>query len=395
MSPANNAPFSRRRRRQLSARRISSAGGAVKKADTSWPRLRPTRFTTWRNVPEAEYNALTDGLRLAQVKAVVNEKAKSNRLIMILALAGAVTHTAMAAAAEIARTGSDTAPATAAVGRLDASDAARLFSGAIPSLSHIDQMYTSHRVLAECRSAWRQVQRKAIHKKPIAASYNTILANAKRAGISTADLNKTLATFLKNQGRIPNQKYITIVDFRKNSGQKRLFTIDLQTGQVSGFVVSAGKGSDPDHDGYATHFSNAGGSNASSLGCAIAAGNYSGKHGNSLMLHGFESSNDRMCDRRIVIHKTESYAAGYGRSNGCLAIRPADRNTILSRTGGGGLICSFGSSSGHAAPVKKTAKAKKHGKKHVAKATHKHTVKHGKHSAKHAKKHKSKKKVGR
>jgi hypothetical protein len=268
-----------------------------------------------------------------------------------------------------------------AIGRTDApvqatrtvdDEVFRLFGGGnVPRVSRLDAKYNGRRGSKQCRKTWQTLRQKAVSRRPAAAT-DAIIAKAVAAGVSKRHIEKTLATYLANRDDIPNQRYISVIDFNKRSNQKRLFTIDLASGDVKSYDVAAGKGSDRDGDGYATYFSNKGNSHASSLGCSLAAGFYNGSHGNTLMLHGFEATNDNSCERSVVMHSA-SYVGGVpGRSWGCPAVKRSDREEIFDKIGGGGLICAYKDGEVHEAErapavskKKKKSKSKKRSKKHV------------------------------
>jgi hypothetical protein len=246
-------------------------------------------------------------------------------------------------------------------------------SNNVPRIEDIDRQYNAGRTSAACVSAWSRMRREKVNPVGIKVPLETLEAKAQAAGISLKKLHKALGVYLANQDKIPDQEYISIVDFDKSGSQPRWFFISLRDGSVSSYRVSAGKGSDPDHDGFATRFSNAPGSGASSLGCAIGAGKYDGKHRNSMYLHGLEATNNNMCNRSVVVHTTGgAYAAGLGRSNGCLAVDST--SSIYEKLGKGGLICSYRDG-------ETTSAAKAPHRQHVAKDSRHHVVRRHRHIA--------------
>lgn len=131
---------------------------------------------------------------------------------------------------------------------------------------------------------------------------------------------------LKAQGILPNDSIISIVDFTLPSNKKRLFIINLNSGQLLfNTFVAHGRNS-----GVAmpTRFSNKLNSLQSSLGFYITSDTYEGQHGYSLRLQGIERGiNDNAYNRGIVMHSAayvdESLiqSQGYiGRSWGCPAV---------------------------------------------------------------------------
>lgn len=226
-----------------------------------------------------------------------------------------------------------------------------------------------------CRAAWRDFHTYKFETKPVNVSLDVIRANAKKAGVFSPQLERTLATFLANQNLIPNQRYITTIDFNRKSTSKRMAIIDLTNGSVSTWYVAHGVGSDRKHSGFPNVFDNIAHSHRSSLGCAIANGEGSYHHYNSrknpnrfLMLLGFEKTNDNMCQLDRVMHGAPYVGPKGGRSWGCPAVRLQDRKKIYSMIGNGGLVCSYSDNQEnhhHAKSSKKKTVAKKKGKKKV------------------------------
>jgi len=161
---------------------------------------------------------------------------------------------------------------------------------------------------------------------------NIIPAKLKTAALAYYDTNKP---------KIANQKYLSIIDFSMNSKKARFFIINMSTGSVWAIHVAHGKGSDPDHDGYAQTFSNSSGSNASSLGYYMTAETYTGSHGYSLRLDGLSSTNSNVRARAIVVHGAdyvEEASIIQGRSWGCPAVTMANRTTLINMIKGGSII---------------------------------------------------------
>lgn len=127
-------------------------------------------------------------------------------------------------------------------------------------------------------------------------------------------------------GKIRKDNLLSILDFSLPSGKKRLFVIDLVTGElVFNTYAAHGRNSGT---AVATKFSNKENSFQSSLGFYITGDTYNGKHGMSLRLEGEEEGiNDNALARGIVMHCAsyvdEEIAArqGFiGRSQGCPAL---------------------------------------------------------------------------
>ena len=113
---------------------------------------------------------------------------------------------------------------------------------------------------------------------------------------------------------LDSKRYFAIVDYTKDSDEKRLYIVDRVTGKINKMAVAHGrfKGSliNP-RVSYlknsilkSKYYSNELNSNAPSSGFFVAGTQYDGKFGNSLTLHGLENRiNDNACERAVVIHK--------------------------------------------------------------------------------------------
>ena len=143
---------------------------------------------------------------------------------------------------------------------------------------------------------------------------------------------------------VPNKDIITLIDFSRPSDQDRLFVIDLKHRKLLfSSVVAHGKKSG---DKYATSFSNANGSNKSSMGFFVTEETYKGRNGYSLRLNGLEKNiNDNARERAIVIHGA-NYAnpmiarssGRLGRSLGCPAVPRELNKPIIDTIKDGTLI---------------------------------------------------------
>lgn len=168
-----------------------------------------------------------------------------------------------------------------------------------------------------------------------------ILEATNRLGISEENVRYTLAAYQSHEGVIRNNRFVTIVEYGRRSNTPRMFIVDLATAEIRSYKVSHGARSG-NHGGAATRFSNASNSNASSIGCSLTGGFYSGKHGTSMRFHGLEvGKNDNKCVRSVVMHPG-SYVSSGGRSHGCPAVEPNKRSEIYSQIQGGSMYCAFG-----------------------------------------------------
>ena len=130
---------------------------------------------------------------------------------------------------------------------------------------------------------------------------------------------------LKEKGLI-KKDIITLVDFSLSSNTKRLWVIDLITGDVLFHsLVAHGRNTGEE---FASNFSNSAESYKSSLGFYATGEIYNGKHGMSLKLDGLEKGvNDNARARGVVMHAAEYVSNSFiknnhrlGRSQGCPAV---------------------------------------------------------------------------
>lgn len=165
-----------------------------------------------------------------------------------------------------------------------------------------------------------------------------------RHGIAIDAASAAINYLNKNTDLFPNQKWLSIIDYRLHSSQKRYFLINTLNRKVYSFVVAHGKGSDNNHDGYADKFSNRPDSLMSSLGYYRVSEAYIGKHGLSVHLDGLSRTNSKARDRSVVIHGADyvkKNAPKQGRSWGCPAIEHRVTSAIIKRIKGGSLLLAF------------------------------------------------------
>ncbi|WP_207906233.1 murein L,D-transpeptidase catalytic domain family protein [Flaviaesturariibacter aridisoli] len=138
---------------------------------------------------------------------------------------------------------------------------------------------------------------------------------------------------LVNNGTL-NEQVLTIVDFSQPSSQKRMYILDMATGEVLfNTYVAHGRNSGLN---YAEKFSNNNESLQSSLGFYVTKGTYIGKHGLSLRLSGLEDGwNSNAEARAVVMHGAEYIGSGradaayMGRSWGCPAVPQAQASKVI------------------------------------------------------------------
>lgn len=161
--------------------------------------------------------------------------------------------------------------------------------------------------------------------------------------VPDALLEKAILFYDRNYSRLGNRNYIAAIDFSKRSTDARFFIIDIKTGSVMAIHTAHGKGTDPEHDGWANPkmFSNKANSHASSLGYYLTDSTYYGGHGLSLRLNGLSVTNSNAYARAIVIHGAtyvKEASVVQGRSFGCPAISMSLRDKVVGMLKGGAII---------------------------------------------------------
>lgn len=158
--------------------------------------------------------------------------------------------------------------------------------------------------------------------------YQKLNLSARKLGEDIFSLAMSGYRQLKQNEKLKNDRYLSIVDFSQPGNAKRMYIVDVANEKfVLQCKVSHGKRSvrAGDSKKNATQFSNRIGSNQSSLGFYVTLGTYQGKHGLSLALEGQESEfNGNARRRRVVIHGAdyvkESDDSAAGLSWGCPAV---------------------------------------------------------------------------
>ena len=167
---------------------------------------------------------------------------------------------------------------------------------------------------------------------------------------STTDQQRRILEVARRElSRVGNQVWrhdiVGVADFGLPSSLPRLHFANMVSGEVRSFLVSHGRGSDPEHDGFLKWFSNVHGSEATSRGAYITYEWYTGRYGTSIRLGGLDAENCNALERAIVMHRAW-YAAPemlarwgkLGRSEGCFAMAPGDFNEALWHLSGGRLL---------------------------------------------------------
>lgn len=139
---------------------------------------------------------------------------------------------------------------------------------------------------------------------------------------------------LKERGLV-KKEILTLIDFSLSSNSKRLWVINVVTGEVLFHsLVAHGRNTGTE---FAASFSNVAESFKSSLGFYATGEIYTGKHGMSLRLDGLEKGvNDNARARGVVMHAADYVSHLFiknnqrlGRSLGCPAVPAALSKDII------------------------------------------------------------------
>lgn len=155
---------------------------------------------------------------------------------------------------------------------------------------------------------------------------------------------RAMEYYRAHRDTIDNQRYLTVIDFTRPSYARRMHILDLETGEVEGYLVAHGENSGFI---YATELSNQIGSHQSCRGFFLTGEAYQGDYGPALRLNGLEEGvNDNAFRRDIVLHGATwaSYGSIFenggrlGRSWGCPAVPLPAVGRIVERLKDGSLI---------------------------------------------------------
>lgn len=177
----------------------------------------------------------------------------------------------------------------------------------------------------------------AAEKAAILAKYESV----PHAGIRTALYESAILYYDVNLARIPNKRWLSIIDFASHSKNARFYILDMNGGALSRYPVAHGAKSDPNDDGLATSFSNANGSNKSSVGYYLTAETYIGGNGRSLRLDGLSPTNSNARERLVVIHGANYVSSGrpkQGMSLGCPALSHSVAQDVIDKLEAGSLV---------------------------------------------------------
>lgn len=165
-------------------------------------------------------------------------------------------------------------------------------------------------------------------------------------GLSAEAFNYAVKGYenLKRQGKVQNQRVLSIIDFTKPSSEKRLFILDVKDFRILfNTYVAHGRNTG---EAFAKNFSNKPESFQSSLGFYITEGTYNGKNGYSMQLEGMEYGiNHKAEERAIVVHGAPYVSEGFirskgyiGRSHGCPALPEKLNKPIIEKIKNGSCL---------------------------------------------------------
>lgn len=180
----------------------------------------------------------------------------------------------------------------------------------------------------------------------ITSQLNTTRPLDPRGQIRKDLLDRAMAALDIHDQRITRRDRMYLVDFKKFSGDERLYEVDLEGGAVTLMRTSHGRGSDPAHTGFATSFGNNPDSHMSSVGAYATAGaSHGAQQGPNVLLDGLEYSNNLARERAIIIHGADYADPAFlaregklGRSYGCFSVGHADLPALRERMGEGRLL---------------------------------------------------------
>jgi hypothetical protein len=147
--------------------------------------------------------------------------------------------------------------------------------------------------------------------------------------------------------------YLYFVDYGLSSTTQRGYVFDMDALKIvdGPFMVAHGRGSSTSQYGVPTHFSNASGSEATSLGLYLTQSTY-GFHGHTggqsyssigLQLLGLSDGfNTNALARRVVVHGAPYVTpTRAGRSEGCPAMEPSRAQELLPKLANGSMVFLF------------------------------------------------------
>ena len=180
----------------------------------------------------------------------------------------------------------------------------------------------------------------------ITAQLNSTRPLDPRGSVRKELMERAVAALDIHKDRIPQRDRMYLVDFKKFSGDERLYEVDLHGGAVTLMRTTHGRGSDPAHTGFAQQFSNTPDSYMSSVGAYATAGaGYGAQQGPNVLLDGLEYTNNLARERAIIVHGADYADPAFlaregklGRSYGCFSVAHHDLRVLRERMGEGRLL---------------------------------------------------------
>ena len=179
-----------------------------------------------------------------------------------------------------------------------------------------------------------------------------------RSGVSEVALKTALTAYNTAVGKNQTQSPIfTLVDFTKSDDEKRLWVMNLRTGDVIHHeFVGHGYGSaNTSNRNESDRFGNESGSGKSSLGLMRATGSNqvsgaAGRRGTPIQrFEGLEAGfNDNVASRNVIMHQAKNRRGQYadsrgvhGNSAGCWVLEPEANDRIVATIPAGALIFNY------------------------------------------------------
>lgn len=186
----------------------------------------------------------------------------------------------------------------------------------------------------------------ALEPETITAHLNSTRLLDPRGQIRPELMERALAALDIHKNKVTKRDRMYLVDFTKFSGDERLYEVDLEGGEVTLLRTCHGRGSDPDHSGYARTFSNVPESFKSSVGAYATAGaGWGAQQGPNVLLDGLEYTNNNARERAIIVHGADYADPDFlaregklGRSYGCFSVAHTDLPRLRERMGEGRLL---------------------------------------------------------
>ncbi len=145
------------------------------------------------------------------------------------------------------------------------------------------------------------------------------------------------AISIQKKYKVPNDKYVVMVDFSKSILEERLYVVNTKTAQIeiTSIVSHAWKSGTL----YASNFSNVNKSKKSSLGAYLTEDTYYGYFGYSLHLKGLDKTNSNAKLRKIIFHSTKKMGSKW--SWGCFSLPEKNTRKIIDMIKGGCLVYAY------------------------------------------------------